>query len=325
MNRRRLLLLLGSALTTQGRPAWAQSGRTHRIAWLASASKPDTVAFFEAFQEGLRALGYHEGRNLVLDARWGDYSGERTERLAGEIAGLRPAVIVTQGGALRPASRLSPALPVVFIFSGDPVEAGFAASLARPGGNLTGVSLLALDLVGKRIETLKEILPNMGRVAIIANPQHPGEHRELAVSRAAAAQLRVEITYHPARSPAELDTALGALAAARPDAAVVFPDALTLGSREALATFFLQQRIPSATGWAPFAESGHLVSYGPDLRVAYRRLAYFADRIIKGATPADLPIELPTTFEMVVNRRTAAALKLVLPSSLLLRADRVVD
>jgi len=162
-------------------------------------------------------------------------------------------------------------------------------------------------------------------VAIIANPQHPGEHRELAASRAAAEQLRVELIYLPARNRAELDTALAAVAAGQPDAAVVFPDALTLGQREALARFFLQQRIPSATGWAPFAESGHLVSFGPDLRVAYRRLAYFVDRIIKGASPADLPIELPTTFEMVVNRRIATALNLVLPASLLLRADRVID
>lgn len=297
----------------------------HRVAFLSGASKSDTVEAFESLLEGLRELGYREDRNLLVDARWADYSAERATKLAAEIAALRPAVIVTQGGGLRPASRLFPPIPVVFLQSGDPVVAGFAESFARPGRNATGISLLALDLIGKRMESLKQILPNLRRVAFLANPEHPGEHRELAASRAAAEQLRIEVTYHQARNPAELDTALAAVATARPDAAVLFSDALMLGRRQALASFFLKHRIPSATGWARFPESGHLLSYGPNLPAAWRRVAYFVDRVIKGANPADLPIELPTVIEMVVNRRTAMAMNLVLPPAILLRADRVID
>lgn len=297
----------------------------HRVAWLSGARKPDTAESFEAFLEGLRELGYGEGRNLVLDARWADYSAERAAKLAGEIAALRPAVIVTQGAGHGPASRLSPPIPVVFLHSGDPVDAGLADSYRRPGRNATGVSLLALELMGKRMDLLKQILPKLRRVAFLANPEHPGEHRELAAARAAAEQLRIEVTYFPMRNPAEIDTALVAVAAARPDAALLFSDALMLGQRQMLATFFLNHRIPSATGWASFAESGHLLSYGPNRRAAWRRVAYFVDRIIKGASPADLPIELPMIIEMVVNRRTATAMNLVLPPTVLVRADRVID
>jgi putative ABC transport system substrate-binding protein len=297
----------------------------HRVAFLSGGSKSDTADLFESFLEGLREFGYREDRNLVVDARWADYSAERATKLAAEIAALRPAVIVVQGAALGPVSRLSPPIPVVFVQSGDPVAAGFAESFARPGRNATGISLLALDMIGKRMESLKQIVPNLRRVAFLANPEHPGEHRELAASRAAAEQLRIEVTYHSARNPAELDTALAAVAAARPDAAVLFSDGLMLGQRQALATFFLKHRIPSATGWARFAESGHLLSYGPNVQAAWRRLAYFVDRMIKGASPADLPIELPTIIEMVVNRRTATAMNLALPLAILLRADRVIE
>lgn len=297
----------------------------HRIGFLSGGSKADTALFFEAFLEGLRDVGYREDRNVVIDPRWADYSAERGTQLAAEIAALRPAVIVAQGAVLGPVTRLSPPIPVVFLQSGDPVAAGFADSFARPGRNATGISLQALDLIGKRMDLLKQMLPSLRRVAFLANPEHPGEHRELAASRAAAEQLRIEVTYHQARNPAELDTALAAVAAARPDAAVLFSDGLMLGQRQALATFFLKHRIPSATGWARFAESGHLLSYGPNVGAAWRRLAYFVDRVIKGAKPADLPIEFPTIIEMVVNRRTATAMNLTLPPALLLRADRVID
>jgi putative ABC transport system substrate-binding protein len=297
----------------------------HRVAWLSGGRKEDTTESFVALVEGLRELGYREGDNLVIDARWADYVAERATQLAGEIAALRPAVVVTQGAAHGPAVRLSPPIPVVFLHSGDPVEAGLAESFARPGRNATGISLLALDLVGKRMELLKQMVPNLRRVAFLANPEHPGEQREFAASRAAAVQLGLKVTYYQTRNPAELDTALVAVAVARPDGAVLFSDALMVGQRQKLAAFFLKHRIPSATGWSDFPESGHLLSYGPDRRAAWRRLAYFVDKIIKGARPADLPIELPTVLETVVNRRTATAMRLAVPPAILLRADRVID
>lgn len=325
LNRRRLILGVGSAFAVRGLPALAQPGQIRRVGFLAGGTKSDAAIFFVSFLEGLRELGYREGHNLTLDARFADYSAEQARKLAAEIAALRPAVIVATGGGIAPACHLSPPIPVVFLHSGDPVDAGFADSLARPGRNATGISLLALDLIVKRMEFLKEIHPKLRRVAFLASPEHAGQQHELAASRSAAEQLGVEVIYHQARNPAELATALTAVAAERPDAALLFSDALMIGQRQALAAFFLKHRIPSAAGWVGFPESGHLLSYGPERHAAWRRLANFVDRIIKGARPADLPIELPTVFEMVVNRRTAAAMNLVLPPAILLRADRVID
>ena len=295
------------------------------MAWLAAGSKEDTEVYFDAFRGGLRDLGYQEGRNLVIDARFGDYARERAERFALELAALRPELLVTQGGAANQAVRLSPAIPTVFIYSGDPIAAGFATSFARPGRHLTGVSLLSLDLVGKRIEILKELVPRLSHVAIIANPDHHGEARERDASKAAADRLDIQVSYHPAHNPVELDAALASAVASRAEGAVVFPDSLSVTRRAAIATFFLKNRMPSAAGWAPYADSGFLVSCGPNLLDAYRRAAYFVDRIIKGAKPADLPIEMPATTDRVVNRRTAAALGLSLSSTIALRANRVID
>ena len=325
VTRRRLLLALGAALVLRAPSAWAQTRPVHRVAWLSGSREADTVESLAAFLDGLRDLGYRQGDNLVVEARWADYVPERATQLAGELAALRPAVIVTQGAAHGPAVRHSPPLPVVFLHSGDPVEAGLAESFARPGRNGTGISLLALDLTGKRMELLKQMVPNLRRVAFLANPEHPGEQRELAASRAAAAQLGLEVTYYQTRTPAELDTALVAVAAARPEGAVLFSDALMFGQRQKLAAFFLQHRIPSATGWSDFPESGHLLSYGPERRAAWRRVAYFVDKILKGARPADLPIELPTVLETVINRRTATAMHLNVPPAILVRADRVIE
>lgn len=292
---------------------------------LAQGDRESTSAHFDDVRAGLRQLGYAEGQNLVLDARWGDWSPERTDALAAELAALRPAVLITQGGAVRPASRLTPPVPVVFIFSGDAVAAGLVTSLARPGRHVTGIQLLALELVGKRVEILKELVPRASRVGVLANPNHVGEESERAASQAAADRLDVKLSYHRARNPAELDAALAAVAGARLDAIVVFPDPLMLRFRETLGTFGLRHRIPVVAGWAPYAESGALASYGPNLIDAYRRTAYFVDRILKGTSPAELPVELPTTFETVLNRRTARALGLSLPQAALARVDRVID
>jgi putative ABC transport system substrate-binding protein len=326
VNRRGFVLGLGSVLALPAGGVWGQAATPHRVAYLSSSSRSDTAAGFAALLDGLRELGYVEGRNLVMDAHWADYSAERVTQLAAEIAARRPALIVTQGGGLRAASRLSPSIPLVFLQSGDPVEAGFADSYARPGRNATGVSLLAVDMIPKRIELLQQLLPKLRRVAFLANPEHPGEQRELAATRAAAEHLRLEVVlYRQTRSPGEIDVALGAVAAARPDATVLFSDALMLGQRQPLAAFFLKHRIPSVTGWATFAESGHLLSYGPNQLAAWRRVAYFVDRVLKGARPGDLPIELPTTIETVVNRRTATAMGLSVPPALLARADRIIE
>ena len=296
-----------------------------RVGWL-SGDKSGNSPFFDAFRAGLRELGYVEGRNLVIEARFAEDAPERLGSLALELIQSKPQIIVAQGGpATHPLQRAGATMPVVFGYSGDPVEGKVVASYARPGGNFTGVSMLSLELVGKRMGLLKEALPALKQVAIIARPEHPGEQGELQASRVAARALGLAVDYYPARVEAELDNALAALLRARNEAIVVFPDAFTMRYSEKIAAFSTANRIPAISGWAQFAERGNLLAYGPNLRDVFRRLAIYVDKIFKGAKPADLPVELPTTVELVVNLNTAKALGLTIPRSILLRADRVIE
>ena len=303
----------------------AQTPAMHRIAVLFGGPREGNEANFSGLKEQLATLGYVEGRNLILDARFGSRPAERAKMLAEELMVLRPDVFVAlQGLALVAASNLPVTVPVVGIYSGNPVDAGFAASFARPGRNMTGISLMAIELVGKRIEILKEILPRLKTVAIIADPQHAGEHRERAASEAAAKVLGVRVLYYPVRNDTELHAALDTAKLAGADGIVAFPDGVTGPNRAAISNFSLQNRIPVVAGWASFVEAGCLLSYGPNLRSAYGRAAYFVDRIIKGAKPAELPIEFPTIVELAVNQKTAKALSVRIPNSILVRADRLI-
>jgi putative ABC transport system substrate-binding protein len=276
----------------------------------------------EPFVDGMAALGHLPGKTFELDELWGENSRETLERLAREALSRKPRLVVSQGTALR-VTRALP-VPVVFGTSGDPIELGIATSLARPGGNLTGVTFLSYALVGKRVELLHEIAPRAVRLGVLSNPEHGGDAKELAASRAAALGLGMQVTHYPATNAAELDGALRAMAAARTEALVVHPDALMVEERDAIARFSLERRLPVISGWAVMAEAGGLMTYGPVLRECYRRLAYFADRILRGAKPAELPIELPSTVELVVNLKTAKALGITVPPAVLVRADRVL-
>ena len=323
MKRREFLLVTG--LLTVPSPGAAQAvSAQHRIAWLSQVRAPGRT-FLTPFVEGMAALGYVEGRNLVIDARWSEGSRETMERLALEVAALGPAAIVAQGPALLAARKIPATIPVVFGFSGDPVELGVAQSLARPGGHFTGVTFLALDLVGKRVELLREVLPHLKRMAVLSRPDHPGDSKELSATREAAARFGIEALHYPARNALEVDSALVSIASARVEALMVHPDGTMVQKRETIAQFSIQHRIPVVSGWAEIAEAGTLMTYGPNLQECYRRLAYFVDRILRGAKPADLPIELPRSVELVVNLRTARALGLTIPQSLLLRADEVIQ
>ena len=274
----------------------------------------------------MRELGYAEGRDLVIQPWWGQGSGERVEQLASDIVGSQPDVIVAAGGlALFPLIRAGVKTPIVFSISADPVEAKIIESFARPGGNLTGISLFTLALVGKRMQLLKEMLPGIKRVALIANPQHPGEQKELDAAQTAATKLELTLRYFPVRSETELEAALADIARARDEAIVAFADGFTLGFAERIATFSTQNRIPAVDGWAPFARRGNLMIYGPVVEDVYRRLAVYVDKIRKGARPADLPVELPTKVELVINLKTAKALGLTIPQSVLVRADEVIQ
>jgi len=198
-------------------------------------------------------------------------------------------------------------------------------SLARPGGNLTGMSFLTLELVGKRIELLREFMPQVKRIAALANPQHPGDQAERRVSETAAKTLGMELQYFESRNIGEVEPALDAIAKSGSQAAVMFPIATIMARRQRIAEWAIERRIPAISGWAQFADGGNLMSYGPNLRDSFRRLAIFVDKVLKGAKPADIPVELPTSVELVVNQRAATALGLTMPKSILLRADRVIE
>lgn len=297
----------------------------YRVGWISLGKSDASSPYLDAFRQGLKERGYVEGRNVVIDVRLADGSRERADRMVAALVQSKIDVIVTQGGAAWSAYRYAGSTPVVMGYSGDPVEAKFVESLARPGGTRTGMSFLALELVGKRLEILAQILPAGSRVAIIADPEHPGEQTELRYSQAAAQELGMKLSYFPVRNPDELDAAFKAISGGAAHAIVVFPDAFTLDQRETIAAFGLKYRLPTVSGWSAFAESGFLMTYGPNLRDSYAHLATYVDKLLKGANPADLPIELPTSVEFAINTKTAKAIGVKLTQAMILRADRVIE
>lgn len=237
----------------------------------------------------------------------------------------KPDVIILQAGSVHTAAAMTKTIPLIAIYSGDLVDGGLVTSLASPGRNISGIQLMALDLVGKRIQILKEIVPSVKRLAVLASPNHPGVHGERDASIAAAKKLGLSVAYYPVKDQQELDAGLAAARAAGTDALVLFPDGVTNAGRERIAAFALQHKLPSVSGWDVYAIAGGLVTYGPNMRASYRHLASYVDRVLKGADPATMPIELPTIFELVVNLKTARALGVKVPQAVLLRADRVIE
>ena len=325
MNRRTICRALALLPAAAALPAATQPSPMFRVAWVSSDRAGSNSPSLEAFRAGMRELGYVEGRNFAIDTWWGEGSPERLEKAMGDILRARPDVIVAQGGqALRPILKAGVKLPIVFGMSADPVEAKVVASFARPGGNVTGMSFFALDLVGKRMELIKEVLPGIRRIAVVANPEHPGEQKELAVSQAAADKLGLALHYFPVRTGAELETALASIAKARDGAILAFADAFTLSYADRFAEFARRERIPAIAGWAAFARRGNLMTYGPVIDDSYRRMAAYVDRLHKGAKPADLPIEFPTKVELVVNVVAGKAIGITIPPTVLARADEVI-
>src|SRR5271165_5672285 len=291
--------------------------RVVRIGWL-TAQRPESLApYIKAFRAGLADFGYVEGRNLQIEFRYGDDAIERVPGLATELVQLPVDVIVVQGAAVPVLAKLGLPIPIVYAFSGDPIVAGFADSLAHPRGNLTGLSFMAAELTGKRLELLREIIPDLRRVAIVARPEHPGEHLERTYSEDTARRLAIATTYFPTSTDAELAAAFSQLKAKPPQAISLFADAFALQNRQRIIDFAMGLRVPVISGWPIFAESEALCTYGPRLDESYRRLAYYVDRIVKGAKPADLPIERPTQFELVVNLKSAKELGLTIPPAVM--------
>jgi putative ABC transport system substrate-binding protein len=315
------LALLAAPLAAEGQPAVP---KTARIGYVSIRSGP--ADFEEAFRQRLHELGYVEGQNISIEYRWADLKPDRIPALAEELVRLKVDVIVSSGGAVTALAvkKAVRAIPVVFI-SGDPVRAGLVASLARPGGNLTGVSTFSRELNSKRLELLKEAMPGISRVAVLANLAGPFTGANLKELEGAARALGVKLQVLGVRDPQEIDEAFSAMTRERAGALLVLSDAMFLPQRERIVGLAAKIRLPAMFEWREFAEAGGLLSYDTSLGDLYRQLATYVDKILKGAKPADLPVERPTRFELVINAKTAKALGLTIPPSLLLRADHVIQ
>lgn len=318
MTPRRALL----ALPLLAAPASARG--VVRVGWVSVFPLRQVSAYLAAFREGLAAAGFVEGRNLVLDAVSAEGDAARLDDVLAALMRRAPAVVVAQGAAIFGAQRIE-SVPVVFGFSGDPVLAGFTDSLSRPSRNLTGMTFMAVDLNEKRLDLLREVLPGSRRVLLTGDPVHPGAELEVAASRAMGERLGMDVHWVPTRSRAALRDLLAGLGSALPDAMVVLPDSVMLEGRSDVAAFGRARRIPTMSGWRVFAEDGGLLSYGPRLETSFRRLAGHVVRLLNGARPSELPVERPTHFELVLHQRTAEAIGLRLPLSLLARADEVIE
>jgi len=302
-----------------------QAAGTPRVGLLLSGSPAEADPLAAAFREGLRARGYVEGQNVVLVPRFAD-SVQRLPDLVAELVRSNVEVIVTQGTpAAQAARRATTTIPIVMATSGDPVAAGLVASLARPGANVTGNSILGPDLVGKRLELLKEVVPGISRVAVLLNPTNPLHALHMRELGAAAKALGVTLQPLEARSPDDLERVFGTAAGGRAGAVLVFGDPVLTAHRARMATVAAKHRLPTIYELSGFAEAGGLINYGPNLHELFRVAAGYVDRILKGARPADLPVQQPTTFELVINLKTARSLGLTIPQSLLLRADHVIE
>jgi putative ABC transport system substrate-binding protein len=321
MNRRSMLALAGSLAAGA---AAAQPARV-RIGWLTGQREASLVPFMAALRQGLAAYGYVEGRNLTIESRFADDDASRVPALAAELVRQQVSVLMVQGAAVPIVARLDLPVPLVFTLSGDPVAAGLAQSLARPNRGLTGITFMAAEMNGKRLELLREMLPGIRRVAILGNPDHPGEPLERAAANEVARRYGLAITHYATRNPDEFQAAFAAMRAQPPQAISIFADGIAIQNRGALAGFGIVQRLPVISAWAVFAEAGALCTFGPRLAESYKRLAYFVDRILRGAKPEDLPIEQPTAFELVLNQKTATTIGLTFPPTLLAQADRIIE
>lgn len=324
--RRRSFIAGTIAAAALPRAAAAQSvARSARIGWVTNQSESSLATYVAAFRAALAELGYVEGRNLTLEFGYGDNDLARVPELTRALVRRPVDVLITQGGATHEVRNLGLSVPVVYATSADPVSAGLTDSLARPRDNMTGVTFMAIELNGKRLELLREIIPDLSRVVVLGNPEHPGAHLEHAFSEETGRQLNMTIEYLPTTTRSDLMRTLTALAARPPQAISLLADGFSIEHRQTIIDFGTRHRAPVISGWSIFAHSGAICTFGPYLADSYRRLAYYVDRILRGAKPADLPIERPTKFELVANLRTARSLALTLPPALLLRADEVIE
>ena len=330
MRRREFISLLGGAAATWPLAAQAQQrGKIPRIGWIILGSPAGGVAdifsYYDSFRAGLSDLGYIEGSNINLVARSAEGISERLPSLIDELLRENVSVIVSPGPAIRVVRERIKSIPVVFAFSGDPVAAGFVDTLSHGKENLTGLSYMAVELNGKRLDLMKELLPTASRVTLLTNPIHPGEQLEVAESQRVAATLGISLQYLQVRTPAEFDAAFRAMNDSETQGIVAVPDNLIMLERTRLAEFAKDKKIPVISGWNEFAESGGLMTYGPNSRKFFRRLAVYVQKIVSGEKPSEIPIEQPSTFELAINLKTAKSIGLTIPPTLVARANQVIE
>jgi putative ABC transport system substrate-binding protein len=321
--------LLASGLLTTVSPASAQQPKKiPRIGYLSSSDAASDSARSEAIRVALREFGYIEGQNIAFEYRYGEGKQDRYPELAAELVRLKVDIIVVSGGSItiRAAKNATKTIPIVMTGAGiDPVEAGVVESLARPGGNVTGVTNLTGELGGKRLELLKEAVPKLARVAVLYDTANANSVLDVKeVLPPAARALRLTIQPWEVRAADGFEKVFAALNKQRPDGLYVSGGSLMLANGKRIADFALKSRLASMYVRREFVDAGGLMSYGADLADSYRRVAYFVDRILKGAKPADLPVERPTKFELVINQKTAKQIGVTIPANVLLRADRVI-
>ena len=321
-HRRQFLLMIAPWIIVAPLAAEAQPSKVARVGVLLFGT-PDRDAF-PVIRRELGALGYVEGRNIAFEHRYADGKPERLAELAADLVRTKPDVIVAAGGDVAPfARRATDTIPIVMITSADPVEGGLVTSLARPGGNVTGLTFVSSDLAGKRLQFLKEAASGVTRVAVLWNPDHPDG--EFPATVAAGRALGVQVQSLEVRGRDDFARAFATASRERGEAVIVVSSRLMSVNRARILELAAQNRLMLVSGWGPWAAEGGLLSYGPDLEAVTGRSANYVDRILKGARPGDLPVEQPTKFELVINLRTASMFGLTISPSLRARADRVIE
>jgi putative ABC transport system substrate-binding protein len=325
--RRRQFLIAAGALLAAPFAANAQQRKIAKIGVLFASNPAATTQSYDAFRQGMRGLGHSEGKTFVLEVRYGESRAERSSELARELVSIKVDVIVaTTDQAIAAVKRETQTIPVVMAFSSDPVGTGFVVSLARPGRNITGLSHISPELSGKRLALLREVIPGLSRVAFLWNPDLRGALFDYKETEGAARSLGLQLQSIEVSRAEDVDRAFSAITKERAQA-LVLPGANPVGfsNRGQIASFAQRNRLPSMFGQKEYVDAGGLMSYGPSTTDMFRRAAIYVDKILKGAKPADLPVEQPTRFEFVVNLKTAKALGLTIPQAVLVRADEVIE
>jgi len=328
MDRRAFIVLVGGKMLAGPLAVEAQQARNiPRIGWLTNGTPSSISPTLEAFRQGLRELGYVEGQNIRLERRYAEGREERFADLAAELVRLKVDVIVASGPMIEAAVKATDTIPIVMSTAGDPIAQGWVVSLARPGRNVTGLSILSPETTGRQVQLLKEVVPKATRVGVLnlgqVNRKAPQPNLEAAKVAARAWGLQLQV--FEARDPEALTRAFKTASKARLDVLLVFPGFLGLQYRQRIVEFAAQHRVPAIYQFQEFVEAGGLMSYGANLVEQYHRAATYVDKILKGAKPADLPVEQPTKFELVINLNTAKALRLTIPQTVILQADRVIE